>query len=454
MRSLLKKITDGKKVLILGFGREGKSTCRILRNYFPKIRLFIADRNPYPDFTDFEKTNLDQFFLGENYLDALRMADVVFKSPGVKLDESTDKLIVSQSLLFLEKYHGQIIGITGTKGKSTTTSIIYHLLQKAGKNTVMVGNIGIPPFDAIHRITRETIIVFEISAHQLEFIHHSPHIAVLLNIFQEHTDYFGTFESYAKTKLNIARYQQKKDFLIFDGQHGYLKEKLSDCNCAGIKIPVELPMKNQLSGPVFLQIPFTNQSLSIDHIKLNGHHNLKNILTAVTACSLTGISVSEMEKGLIDFNPLEHRLENCGTIAEITFFNDSISTIPESTIEAVKTLPDTDTIILGGFDRGIDYTGLIEFLSASSIRCFIFTGPAGNRMMTLMLKKQHSQKHILWMDDWKRLPELILENTRKGKICLLSPAASSYDRFKNFEERGRFFKQTVTSIAATTKQPE
>ncbi|HRW96865.1 MAG TPA: hypothetical protein P5104_04990, partial [Bacteroidales bacterium] len=118
MRSLLKKITDGKKVLILGFGREGKSTCRILRNYFPKIRLFIADRNPYPDFTDFEKTNLDQFFLGENYLDALRMADVVFKSPGVKLDESTDKLIVSQSLLFLEKYHGQIIGITGTKGKS------------------------------------------------------------------------------------------------------------------------------------------------------------------------------------------------------------------------------------------------------------------------------------------------------------------------------------------------
>lgn len=450
MKNLLEKVTAGKRVLILGFGREGKSSYRLLRKFFPEKCLLIADKNIELNLDDFSEVSTDQLFLGDNYLDAIKAADVVFKSPGIEFDGKISEFgnikIVSQTSLFLEKFHRQIIGVTGTKGKSTTSSLIFHLLNEAGQDAVLVGNIGVPPFDALDRINNKTRIVFEVSAHQLEFVSTSPHVSVLLNIFQEHLDYFESMENYAGAKFNIARYQTSNDRFIFDIGNEYLKRHFDEMNFSGQLMPIELsqhfyhPEKNQLT------LPGCFRPVNVTKSPLHGHHNLKNILFAAIVCNLSGLSSEEIEAGLATFKPLEHRLEFAGVAAGITFYNDSISTIPEATIEAVRALANTDTLILGGKDRGIDYSALIDFLASSSIMNFMFTGPAGKRMMTMLENKIVTGKNLIWVSNWSDLPALILHHTKKGSICLLSPAASSYDRFVNFEERGKVFKKMVEDM--------
>lgn len=454
MKDVLTKYVESKRVLILGFGREGRSTYRLLRKTFPGIRPVIADRNPLlvPEASDEAKPG--QLVLGENYLDAIKDADVVFKSPGVELtgkgiDLKTVK-IVSQTSVFLEKYHRQIIGVTGTKGKSTTSSMIFHLLNAAKKDALLVGNIGVPPFDVADRITKNTVVVFEISAHQLEYVQHSPHIAILLNIFQEHLDHFGTFENYARAKLNIGRFQSSADFLIHDPSKALNAYHREFMNFQGTPVPVDLSAKFYDQKEAILHIPFSETPLDVNVVPLQGRHNLINMLSAAAACNLSGLTPEAIKKGLNTFKPLEHRLEFAGEAKGIRFINDSISTIPEATIEAVKTFPQTDTLILGGHDRKIDYSALVDFLLASGVNNFIFTGAAGKRMMTMMEEKQPANKNLFLAETWEEMPEIILRFTGKGSVCLLSPSASSYDRFTNFEERGKFFKEMVATIKNTS----
>jgi UDP-N-acetylmuramoyl-L-alanine---L-glutamate ligase len=450
MKNILSKYVENKRVLILGFGREGRSTYRLLRNYFPGIIPVIADKNPDLDLKAFDEIRPEQLLLGEKYLDAIQDADVVFKSPGVELTGKGIDLnaakIASQTSLLLEKYHRQIIGVTGTKGKSTTASLIFHLLKAAGRDALLVGNIGVPPFDIAGRMNKNTVVVFEISAHQLEFVQHSPHIAILLNIFQEHLDHFGTFENYARTKLNIGRFQSGADYLIHGVSNHQLTLHGQEMIFRGTQVPVDLSSRYYDSRNTLLHIPFSQTPLNVHNVPLQGRHNLINILSAAAACTLSGLTAAETAKGLSSFIPLEHRLEYVGEAKGIRFINDSISTIPEATIEAVKTFPLTDTLILGGHDRKIDYSPLIDFLLPTGIKNFIFTGEAGKRMMAMMEDKHPTGKQLFFTETWQEMPAIILSFTGKGKFCMLSPAASSYDRFANFEARGKFFKDMVAGM--------
>ena len=449
MKALLEKYITGKTLLILGFGLEGRSTYRLLRLYFPLLKIAVADKNTNLDRSGFENDANLNFILGENYLGQIPLFDVVFKTPGISLNGSKINLgktiLLSQSSVFIEKYSRQIIGITGTKGKSTTSSLIFHLLQTAGKDSVFVGNIGQPPFEAISKIKPGTIIVFEMSSHQLEHTCFSPHTAILLNVFQEHLDHYHTFEKYSLAKINIAKYQNSGDYFIFNGKDAWLGGFIGESQIGSLQIGFSafpskdagIYVENETIKCNFL----VRKPISIAGWTLKGDHNLNNILAATAACLLQNVAESDIETGIKTFKTLEHRLEYVGNFCGIEFINDSISTIPESTIEAAKTIQNTDTIILGGFDRGIDYRHLISFLADSTIGNFVFTGPAGKRMLDefLLLKKTHHQTFFIHHFD--ELPAIILQHTKPGKACLLSPAASSYDQFKNFEERGRLFKK-------------
>jgi len=454
MKTLLEKYVSGKTVLILGFGLEGRSTYKLLHEYFPHLKIVVADKNTNLDISGYENDKSLSFILGESYLEQIPLFDVVFKTPGISLNDISVRLdktkLLSQSAVFIENYRNQIIGTTGTKGKSTTSSLIYHLLQTAGMDSVLVGNIGQPPFEAISKINCDTIIVFEMSSHQLEHTFFSPHIAILLNVFQEHLDHYHSFEKYSLAKLNIAKYQSGDDYFIFNGNDQWLTGFISGNQTKGLKI--SFSASAALEAGIFIEeeaihCTFLNRRpVSIAQRTLKGNHNLNNILAATAACMVQNVDESEIEKGIKTFQPLEHRLEYVGTFCGIEFINDSISTIPESTIEAVNTIENTDTLILGGFDRGIDYRELTGFLAKSSVHNFIFTGPAGFRMLDefRVLKKQ--SQNTFFIDSFDELPALIIKYTKTGKSCLLSPAASSYDRFKNFEERGRFFKKIAGLI--------
>ncbi|MEJ2595454.1 MAG: Mur ligase family protein, partial [bacterium] len=217
-KDYLAKRFDSKKILILGFGKEGKSTFRYLAENLPDLHPDVADADPAVRESEIlRQVDTDKLHLGEHYLDVIGDYDMIIKSPGVKADVDRPGKSVewnSQTELALGYFRQRVIGVTGTKGKSTTASLIFHMLTANNLPALLIGNIGVPAFDMIPLITEETIIVYEMSAHQLEYLHTSPHVSVLLNVFPEHLDYFGDVDHYTKAKKQIFTHQEKQDFLV------------------------------------------------------------------------------------------------------------------------------------------------------------------------------------------------------------------------------------------------
>lgn len=407
----------GKHILILGFGREGKSTLRFLHKYLPVEAVGVADKNAMDGVAH----------SGKHYLEAMYDYDIVIKTPGISLKDFDTKgvEITSQTDLFLNQFHTQTIGISGTKGKSTTTSLVYHLLRSSGHDAILTGNIGIPCFDIMEEITPESIVVYELSAHQLEYVHDSPHVGVLLNIFEEHLDHFGTMEHYKQAKINLLRFMGEADTAII---HNSL---LNDA--------LDLFVNNK----VYNLFDFDGL-IDCNALPLLGEHNYQNVKAALLACDSYGVDYRELIPYLYTFMPLEHRLELVGTFGGVTFVNDSISTIPQATISACRALQRVDFLLLGGFDRGIDYQPLADYLKAHPVPHLLFTGMAGERMMALLEGIMANKCIYSSMED---AFAYIKTYAQAGDVCLLSPAASSYDQYKNFEERGSKFKALAKLFA-------
>ena len=458
MKTLLNKIISGKKVLILGFGREGKSTFQLIRNYFPEFFLTIADL----DKSILLKNNFlenDIYFdtiLGEDYLNCIPQFDVVIKSPGISLStidiEFDPDKITSQTDLFLRKYHKQVIGITGTKGKSTTSSLTFEILKSNSENTLLVGNIGIPPFDVIDKINESTKIVCELSSHQLEYITVAPRVSILLNLFQEHLDHYKSYLDYQKAKINILKYQSKDDFFIFHEDDVLIQGFLNNGDFKSQNFSYS--DTSQVLNGCFLKgnkIIYRNGSEEIEvfdkeqKVFLKGDHNYLNIMAAINAAILNEIPINKIVNSIKEFKGLPHRIEFVGNYDGIDFYNDSISTIPEATIQAVRTLKNVSTLILGGHDRGIDYTLLIDFINESKIQNFIFIAEAGLRILDNLKAKGIDSPNFFYVDTMEEAVSIAKSKTEKNKICLLSPAAASYGMFKNFEERGEVFKKLVVN---------
>lgn len=449
---------SGKRILILGFGKEGISTYNFLIKLIPGNMITIADE----DEELHRKINIRidedcKVITGKSYLDSIDDFDVIIKSPGIPyglLKDKTDQTkITSQTELFLGSYSARTIGITGTKGKSTTSSLIKHILSAHLNSVLLVGNIGKPPFDQIDQIGRDTMIVFELSSHQLENIKVSPDIAVILNIYQEHLDHYENYGKYQLAKINITKFQSESNWLVLNADDVLLNDLYTTMNLKRKCISFS---QNSLTGEgCFLN----NTGKVISSIKgkvsefdfssrqyLPGDHNQMNIMAAVCVSKILDVPDDKIYQSVIEFRGLPHRMEYLGKFRGIHFYNDSISTIPQATIQAIKSLKNVNTLILGGKDRGIDYSPLIDFLPVSGVKNLIFVGEAGNRIYKgSLIKKQADQLYFV-ISDFNEIRRIIRKHTNPGTICLLSPAASSYDMFRNFEERGEVFKKIAESL--------
>lgn len=448
---------NNKNILILGFGLEGQSSLKFLLNNVSSSVIAIADKNPDLSQNNLIKDNNIELICGEEYLNKINDYDLIIKTPGISLKdvEIKDKTkITSQSQIFLNLFKEKTIGITGTKGKSTTSGLIYHIINKFTENSILVGNIGIPPLDLFDKINDDTIIVNELSSHQLEFNTVSPHIAVLLNIYQEHLDHYNSYFDYKLAKLNIARFQKKEDYFIYNADDAETTAMVDLVKPDSTMFPYS--EKQELSSGCVLTEEYISfvechdekfsLSRKFKH-KLPGHHNLFNIMAAISACKLAGIPDKFISDGLESFKPLEHRIEYVGKYNNIIFYNDSIATIPEATIAAVKTLKNVGTLILGGFDREINYNGLMDYLNSADIKNLVFMGEAGKRMYSIIKAKTTNNNQSLFVvSDLEDAVYTAIKKTPRDMICLLSPAAASYDMFKNFEERGKKFKQLVKEL--------
>ena len=293
---------------------------------------------------------------------------------------------------------------------------------------VLAGNIGIPLFDMIDNIGEKTIIVAELSAHQAEFLHRSAHISVLLNLYEEHLDHFDSCANYWNAKFNLARKQSEEDFFVFNGEDERIEALLASCNIVSELRPFK-----------------SNDYVYPEPKYLKGDHNRLNALAALQVADILGLDKEQALQSIVNFEPLAHRLQPVGTINGVSYYNDSISTIPEATIAALQALKDVQTLILGGKDRGIDYGIIVEGLKKFEVKNIAFVGKAGRRMLSL-IEQSGMQFNTLVSDNYEEIVRWCGKHTEKGKICLLSPAASSYDMFRNFEHRGEVFSELVKRI--------
>lgn len=442
----LREWIDGKRVLLLGFGREGKALCRRVEQVGGYQALGIADANEITDAPEHAALHI-----GADYQDAMREYDIVFKSPGIVLlpayqPEKLRCRVTSLTELFLTAYRTQCIGITGTKGKSTTSSLLYHVLHEAGLDAVLGGNIGIPTAELYEQITPETVIVMEIGVHQLEYNHVSPKTAVFLNLYEEHLDHYGTFEYYAYCKENIYRNQQAGDLLI----------------CGEPSLPAAGDCKAEV---LRLALDDTDADISLLHgdtmyvrgetckipqdIALTGAHNRYNCAVVYALCKQMGLTDEQIVRGIRSFQPLPHRLAPVGVYHGIRWYDDSISTACETCIQALNSLPETDTVLIGGMDRGIHYAPLLEYLAASSVPHIILMSDSGRRMQQEAAEYGEAlQGRILYAEDLPKAVAMAKEVTQKGKICLMSPAAASYNVYRNFEVRGEHFVSLIKGEAS------
>ncbi|MEK6967117.1 MAG: UDP-N-acetylmuramoyl-L-alanine--D-glutamate ligase, partial [Nanoarchaeota archaeon] len=352
--------------------------------------------------------------LGKNYLKALKNYDVIIKAPGIppfKIAPFLGKhhIVTSQTEIFFEACQGTIIGVTGTKGKSTTSSLIYQVLKSEGLKVHLIGNIGEPVLQFLEKTGPNDIFVYELSSFQLTNLKKSPHIAVFLNLYPEHLDYYdGKFKDYANAKANITEYQTATDFLIYNAKDS-LVAKIAKRSKAQ-KIPF-IPKKGK--------DPWIASSEP-----------------AVLVGKLFGISNKKIQQSIRNFKPLPHRLEKVGEWKGITFYNDSLATIPEATMSALDFLgTKVHTLIAGGFDRGLTFEKLGKKIQESSIKTLILLPTTGEKIFSSI------QKHVqcFFANTMEEAIRLSYMHTSKGKICLLSPAASSFNMFKDYKDRGEQF---------------
>ena len=419
---------ENKKIAIWGLGKEGISTLQFIQNNNIKCKeIGILDTKDLPEIEGTKKLNKTE---------ELNKYDLIFKSPGIVADKSKidiDKL-TSQTEEFIKILSEQIIGITGTKGKSTTSSLTYTILKNYYPNTVLVGNIGIPCFNAINEIDEDTKIVFELSCHQLEFIRYSPHIAVILDLYPDHLDHYKTFENYINAKLNINKFQKDEDILIFgETCKKYINSTINNNICINDYI------KNRT-------ITINDKKIEIleNETNLMGEHNFFDIAVSYYICSeVYKISNEEFKTALNKFKGLAHRLGYVTTKDNVAYYDDSISTIGETTIEGIKALKKVNTLILGGMDRKIDYSNLEDFiLDEPNLENLILMPDTGTRIYKELEEKGNTKKCYL-VDNLEEAVKKAKEVTKKDTICLFSPAAASYGFFKNFEERGNKFKELL-----------
>lgn len=421
------KELEHKKILILGFGMEGHATLKFLKHFFPNkpdSEIGTADAKDGPD-----------------YLERQKDYDLVIKAPGIPRRLVTIPYTTATNIFFANT-KSTVIGITGSKGKSTTTSLIYEILRKAGKNASLLGNIGRPMLDQLVEGESSGLIsVCELSSYQCEDLKYSPHISLFVSFFPDHMDYHGSLEAYWNAKKNIVGNATSADFFVFNRDF----EKLAE-------LAIELGARSFASKPKI--IPFASElPFSEDDIPLLGKHNTDNVRGAYSVAKLLGISDDVILAAVKEFKSLPHRLQHVGEFKGIVFYDDAISTTPESAIAALDALRakgmQVGTMLLGGKNRGYDFSELAKRLIEHKVKHIVLFSESGKDILAA-LRSIPAGDFIQAYEavDMQSAVKYAFHNTKKGDICLLSSASPSYSLWKNFEEKGDEFQELVRQIGS------
>ncbi len=425
---------SGKNVAVLGLGIEGKDAIKYLLSKRAKVTLFDKKTEKDLNFSELNKDDFD-LVLGDNYLNGdFGHFDYIVRSPGVYRylpeivnAERKGVVVTSAIKIFFENCPAKIIGVTGTKGKGTTSTLIYEILKAGGKDAHLAGNIGKPYLELLGRLTSESWVVMELSSFQLIDLSMSPNIAVVLNITQDHLDWHKNIEEYINAKKNIVSHQMRSDFAVINEEYRTSRD-----------------FSKVTKGKAIFFAKKTLETKYKENLLLRGEHNLENIAAAVAVGKIIGVDEKTILQVVRNFKGLEHRLELVAEIDGRTFYNDSFATSPQPTIAAINSFTEPITLILGGRTKGLDYSGLRhEIANKKNIKNLILIGEIGEEIGGGIKSKNIISLGMCPID---QIVKQALDATPVGGVVILSPAATSFDMFKNYKERGLQFKNAVLKL--------
>lgn len=456
---------QGKRIALLGLGIEGLAAAQyFLEHTIPftvfdektKEQLEAVSPEWQEMITRLEEKRVPLRF-GEPFAaHVLTHFDVVVRSPGISLHKDylqeimqQGTVVTSEIKLFFDNSPAKIIGVTGTKGKGTTSSLIYEMLKKGGVDAYLGGNIGKPPISFLDTLTKDSLVVLELSSFQLQDIEKSPQIAVMLMVTSEHLDYHKDTNEYQEAKRNIVRFQTSDDMAILNTD--YPATKASQDVAPGRVVFVSRFKEIEegcfvRNNEIILRVNGEERRVvDVKDILLPGAHNLENVCAAVMAAFAAGVSIPDIAFVLRTFKGLEHRLELVREIHGVRYYDDSFSTVPETAIAAIQAFSAPEIVILGGSSKNSDFTHLGRVITETpNIKAIIGIGKEWERIKEAA--PELNKKVIQGCSTMKEIVQKASSLAEKGDVVILSPACASFDMFKNYKDRGNQFKEQVNLL--------
>lgn len=427
----------GKKLAILGYGVEGQASHNYLRDHGLKAEVLDQSNDTA-------------------YLQKLVNYDVIFRTPGISplkpeivAAKRAGVVFTSQIEHFFDQCPGKIIGVTGTKGKGTTSTIIYEALKAEGLDVHLGGNIGVPAISFLDDLTPDSWVVLELSSFQLQTLSKSPHIAVVLNVTSEHLDYHKDTEEYRVAKANIVKYQNEDDFAVINGDYDVPKSysKLTPAS------KFFFSRDHKVEGcyvdekdQVVLNVEGENAIIATyGELNLRGRHNLENVTAASLTAYLAGVRPETISAIVKDFHGLEHRLELIRDAKGVKYYNDSFSTVPETAIAALDSFTEPIILIVGGSNKNSDYRDLGRKIADSNVKALILIGDMAGEIAK-SIPERFEGEIVLGLTKMDEIVTRATSIAKRGDVVLLSPACASFGLFENYKDRGDQFKNAVKRL--------
>jgi len=456
-----KNYIKSKRVAVLGIGISNTPLIKYLCALGVDVTAFdMAEQDKLASFIK-ELEGLDvKYVLGNDYLSGLKGFDVIFKTPKVRYDipqlvseRERGAWVTSEMEVFVDLCPAKIIGITGSDGKTTTTTLIYNMIKEEGYNCYLGGNIGIPLLSKIDEIKADDIVVLELSSFQLHTMRKSPHISVITNISPNHLDVHKSMEEYVEAKRNIIRYQSESDIAVLNADNIYTKQFASDLHAKVLWFSrlhcVETGAYVQEGEIIYSDGKDHDKVMDVSDIILPGNHNIENYLAAI--CAVKGFVKNQtIKKVASTFKGVEHRIEFVRELNGVKYYNDSIGTSPTRTIASINAFNQKVVLIAGGYDKHIPYDEMGAVLVDKTKALILLGATAGKIKQAFEQETNKAGKGldipVFLCSSMEEAVQKAAEVSEQGDIVLMSPASASFDMYKNFEERGKHFKDIVLSL--------
>lgn len=449
-----------KKVAIIGLGVSNIPLIDYLYEKKSKITVFddrTIDELP-KEIADKLTSYAIPHFLGENNLNNLNGFDLIFRSPSclptkaeLRAEEERGAIVTTEIEMLMKMCPCKIIGVTGSEGKTTTTSLIYAILKYAGYNTYLGGNIGTPLFTKLAEIMPEDIVVLELSSFQLMEMEVSPHISVITNVTPNHLNIHSSYEEYIDSKKTIFKYQNEDDTLILNYDNEITRKCKTEANSKVIYFSSQEKLNDGyvVDGNIIKECEnkLRRHILNTKEIKLRGKHNFENICAGLAA-TREFVSEDTAVEAIKEFNAVEHRLEFVRNINGVKWYNDSASSSPSRTIAGLNAYDEEIVLIAGGYDKNLDYEILGKYI-VEKAKALILIGNTAKKILTATMKEMKKANVEIPIYCAKTLEEAVeaaKQIAKKDQVVLFSPASASFDMFKNFADRGNQFKELVNKI--------